>query len=65
MLGITHYTADGLLGDHSIDFSMSARGQFAGADNCEWFTQYSGTSFHLVKGADPLCGTTLPGQKVS
>jgi branched-chain amino acid transport system substrate-binding protein len=65
LLAITHYTADGLFGDHSVDFSMSARGQFAGAENCSWYTRYSGNAFHLVKGADPLCGTTLAGQKVS
>jgi branched-chain amino acid transport system substrate-binding protein len=65
LLTMTHYTADGLFGDHSVDFSMSTRGQFAGAENCAWYTQYEGTEFHLVKGADPLCGTTLPGQKVS
>jgi branched-chain amino acid transport system substrate-binding protein len=65
LLGMTHYTADGLFGDHSIDFSMSNRGQFAGAENCTWYLKYSGTAFHLVKGADPLCGTTLADQKVS
>jgi branched-chain amino acid transport system substrate-binding protein len=65
LLGMTHYTADGLFGSHSVDFSLSSRGQFAGAENCAWYTQYQGNEFHLVKGADPLCGTTLPGQKVS
>jgi branched-chain amino acid transport system substrate-binding protein len=65
LLAMTHYTADGLFGDHFVDFSMSTRGQFAGAQNCAWYTQYEGNSFHLVKGADPLCGTTLPGVKVS
>jgi branched-chain amino acid transport system substrate-binding protein len=65
LLTMTHYTADGLFGDHSVDFSVSTRGHFAGAENCAWYTQYEGTEFHLVKGADPLCGTTLPGQKVS
>jgi branched-chain amino acid transport system substrate-binding protein len=56
MLGITHYTAAGLFGSHSIGFAMNQRGIAAGADNCIWMTQYKGTTFHLVKGATPICG---------
>ena len=61
MLGITNYNAAGLWGTHTLSFAMSARnlgGQ--GADNCYWYTQYQGTSFHVVSGAAPLCGTILP-----
>lgn len=65
MLGITHYDAAGLYGSHSIGFSMAQRGKYAGADNCIWFTQYKGSSFHLIQGADPLCGQTLAGARVS
>jgi branched-chain amino acid transport system substrate-binding protein len=65
MLGITKYNAAGLYGSHSIGFSMAQRGQFSGADNCVWFTQYQGTTFHLVPGAVPLCGQTIPGVRVS
>jgi branched-chain amino acid transport system substrate-binding protein len=66
MLGITTYTAAGLFGSHSVSFAMADRGKgYAGADNCLWFTQFKGTSFHLVSGADPVCGTIIPGQRVS
>lgn len=56
MLGITHYTATGLFGSRSIGFAMNQRGIVAGADNCIWMTQFKGTTFHLVKGATPICG---------
>jgi branched-chain amino acid transport system substrate-binding protein len=66
MLGITKYTAAGLFGSHSVSFAMKDRGQgYAGADNCLWFTQFQGGAFHLVKGADPVCGTIIPGERVS
>ncbi len=62
-LGITDYSGQGLWGGRSIGFNMAYRGKFEGADNCIWFTQYEGTTFHLVPGASPLCGTTIPGLK--
>jgi branched-chain amino acid transport system substrate-binding protein len=65
MLGITSYNAAGLYGSHSVGFTMSQRGLAAGADNCFWVTRYSGSSFHLVAGMDPICGTVLPGKTVS
>jgi len=65
MLGITSYDAAGLYGTHSIGFSMAQRGQAAGADNCFWVTRFLGSSFHLIAGADPLCGTILPGKSDS
>jgi branched-chain amino acid transport system substrate-binding protein len=65
MLGIRSYNADGLYGTHSVGFAMDQRGQVAGADNCLWLVQYSGTAFHLVNGADPICGTNVPGKTVS
>jgi branched-chain amino acid transport system substrate-binding protein len=66
MLGIKKYTAAGLFGSHSVSFAMQDRGLgYAGADNCLWFTQFRGSTFHLVQGADPVCGTIIPGQKVS
>jgi len=65
MSGITDYNAAGLFGDHSISFALSARGQTIGADNCEWITQFSGSMFHLVPGADPICGSLVPGKTVS
>lgn len=64
-LGITNYTGQGLWGGRSIGFDMAFRGKYEGADNCVWFTQYKGTTFHLVPGATPLCGTTIPGLKAT
>ena len=65
MLGIRSYNADGLFGSHSIGFAMDQRGQAAGADNCVWLVRFSGSTFHLVSGADPICGTNIPGKTVS
>jgi hypothetical protein len=44
---------------------MSQRGQTVGADNCEWITRFSGTSFLLVAGADVICGSLIPAKVVS
>jgi branched-chain amino acid transport system substrate-binding protein len=63
MQGITHYDAAGLYGTDSIGFSMGQRG--AASNLCTWMTQYSGTSFQLVPGADPVCGSVIPGKVVS
>jgi branched-chain amino acid transport system substrate-binding protein len=65
MLGIRSFNGDGLYGSHSIGFAMDQRGIASGPDNCEWVVRFSGTSFHRVPGADPLCGTTLAGKTVS
>ena len=60
VLGIRSYNAAGLFGSHSIGFAMDQRGSYQGADNCIWYVQFSGNSFHLVSGATPLCGKNLP-----
>jgi branched-chain amino acid transport system substrate-binding protein len=73
MLGITDYNGSGLLpsgtpglyDDHTISFALSDRGMEFGADNCVWVTKWVGSSFHLVPGADPLCGQIIPGVTVS
>ena len=65
MLGITDFDAGGLLGSHPIGFSLAQRGHDVGADNCSWITQFSGSSFHLVPGADPICGSVIAGKTVS
>jgi branched-chain amino acid transport system substrate-binding protein len=65
MLGITKYSGQGLYGGHTISFTMPSRGQTAGADNCLWVTQFEGTTFHLVPGVDPLCGSQVPGKTIS
>lgn len=65
MLGITHYDAAGLYGSHSVSFAMAGHGQGSGADNCIWVTRYEGSTFHLVPGMEPLCGSVIPGKTVS
>jgi branched-chain amino acid transport system substrate-binding protein len=64
MLGIDHYDAAGLYGSsYSIGFGMAQRG--AGSSLCTWMTQFSGSTFQLVPGADPVCGSVIPGKVVS
>jgi ABC-type branched-subunit amino acid transport system substrate-binding protein len=65
MLGITNYNAAGLYGSNSVSFALNQRGQASGPDNCYYVVQYSGSTFHLVAGADPICGAVIPGKTVS
>ncbi len=65
MLGITNYNAAGLYGSHSVSFALDQRGQASGPDNCYYVVQYSGTTFHLVAEADPICGAVIPGKTVA
>jgi hypothetical protein len=62
--GIHHFTAGGLYGTHSLDIN-DRTGIVSGVDNCYWITQLSGSTFKLVSGADPICGTVIPGKTVS
>ncbi|ADP81715.1 ABC transporter substrate-binding protein [Pseudofrankia inefficax] len=66
MLGISDYDGAGLFGSHTMSFAMADRGKGGvGSDNCLWFTRFEGSSFHLVQGADPLCGSVIAGKTVS
>jgi branched-chain amino acid transport system substrate-binding protein len=66
MLGIRSYDGAGLYGSHTVGFAMNQRGSgTAGADNCLWLVQWSGSSFHLIAGGEPICGTVIPGKTVS
>ncbi|MDA8048138.1 MAG: ABC transporter substrate-binding protein [Actinomycetota bacterium] len=65
MLSIRSYNADGLFGSHSVGFALDQRGIVGGADNCIWLARFAGTTFHLVQGAEPICGTNIPGKTVS
>ncbi|MGO8859626.1 MAG: ABC transporter substrate-binding protein [Acidimicrobiales bacterium] len=66
MLGIRHYDAAGLWGTHTEGFAMDQRGIGSGGpDNCAWFVKWTGGSFQLVSGADPICGTVVAGKTVS
>jgi branched-chain amino acid transport system substrate-binding protein len=65
MLGIRSWNGAGLYGSHTIGFALDQRGHgTAGADNCLWVLQWDGSSYHLVQGALPLCGTVIPGKTV-
>jgi ABC-type branched-subunit amino acid transport system substrate-binding protein len=65
MLQIRNYNGVGLYGSHSVSFALADRAKVQGADNCNWVTQYEGTTFKLVPNMMPICGETVPGKKVS
>ena len=61
--GVTGFNAWGLFGTHSL--SMADRAASAtGVDSCLWMAKLSGQSFTLVSGADPICGSVIPGKNV-
>lgn len=62
--GVKQFNADGLLGSHSFDLSDRA-GTSTGVDSCLYVTKLSGSAFQLVPGADPICGSEIPGKTVS
>ncbi len=58
---ITDYQASGLWGGHySVDWSKRP----PGPTECVWMTKLSGSTFHLISGADPVCGKVIPGKSV-
>lgn len=58
---ITNFTAAGLWGGYqSVNWSQRPMG----SKQCYWVTQLSGTTFHLVSGAVPVCGYIIPGKSV-
>jgi branched-chain amino acid transport system substrate-binding protein len=61
--GIHNWTAAGLFGTHTMDINNKTS-IIGGPDNCEWVTKLVGTSFQLVPGGDPICGTDT-GKTVS
>ena len=63
LTSVTGFNAWGLLGSHS--FSMADRASTGtGVDDCTYVTKLSGSKFQLVPGADPVCGSTIPGKSV-
>lgn len=58
------YDAAGLLGPHTLDLGSMARNVF-GPDNCVYVTKLVASTFQLVSGADPICGSVVPGKSVS
>jgi ABC-type branched-subunit amino acid transport system substrate-binding protein len=59
---ITNFNSAGLFGSHTVN--LSHRVATNGVDNCYWVTKYVGSSFQVVSGAAPLCGTDT-GKRVS
>jgi branched-chain amino acid transport system substrate-binding protein len=62
--GIKAFDAAGLLGTHTLDMAQRT-GIVNGPDNCVYVTKASGGGFVLVSGADPICGTVIPGKTVA
>ncbi|MGF7233846.1 MAG: ABC transporter substrate-binding protein [Frankia sp.] len=61
---IHDYNARGLFGSHKLDIN-DRENIVTGADNCLWVTKLEGSSFKLVAGAEPVCGTVIAGKTVS
>jgi branched-chain amino acid transport system substrate-binding protein len=65
LLKMGTFNGGGLYGPgHSVGFAMDLRGKVSGADNCLYILKFSGTTFHLVPGMDPICGKTIAGETV-
>jgi branched-chain amino acid transport system substrate-binding protein len=62
--GIKAFDAAGLLGSHTLDMAQRT-GIVNGPDNCIYMTKASGGGFVVVSGADPICGTIIPGKTVA
>jgi ABC-type branched-subunit amino acid transport system substrate-binding protein len=62
MSNIHDWDAYGLVGDHHLDINNRTA---AGMTNCVWVTKLTGSTFQLVSGADPICGTLVPGITIS
>jgi ABC-type branched-subunit amino acid transport system substrate-binding protein len=61
---IHNWDAMGLFGGRTVDINDRTN-IVAGADNCSWLTVLQGSTFKTVPGADPVCGTLVPGKTVS
>lgn len=62
--GVKGFNAWGLMGKLSLNLD-DRTGTGGGPGGCAYFAQLKGSTFHLVPGADPLCGTLIPGKTVS
>lgn len=61
---VTDWNGLGLYGDQKVNIN-DRTGFVAGPNNCVWTMKLVGTDFETVKGADPICGTVIPGKTVS
>ena len=64
LTGIHDFDGLGLWGGRTSD-PNDRTNTIAGVDNCLWFVKLVGSSFEVVKGAAPLCGTEVKGVTVS
>lgn len=59
---ITAWDALGLWGGRTVN--INDRVNLGAPQLCSWVTKLVGTDFQLVPGADPLCGSVIPGVTV-
>jgi branched-chain amino acid transport system substrate-binding protein len=64
LTAIHDYDGLGLWGGRKSD-PNDRTNTIAGVGNCLWFVKLVGSSFEVVKGAAPLCGTEVKGVTVS
>jgi ABC-type branched-subunit amino acid transport system substrate-binding protein len=58
---VTNWQAEGLWGgNQTVNWGTRPMP----SKSCYWMTQFSGTTFHLVPGSDPVCGYIIPGKSV-
>jgi ABC-type branched-subunit amino acid transport system substrate-binding protein len=62
--GVHKWDGLGLFGGRTIDVADRASSP-AGVDGCFWVARLEGSTFKTVKGADPICGSIIPGVTVS
>ena len=60
---MNNYQGQGLWGGHSISWVHGRPWPGFRSDNCDWITQYQGSSFHVISGLAPLCGQTVQGNR--
>jgi ABC-type branched-subunit amino acid transport system substrate-binding protein len=60
---ISNWNAGGLLG--SLTLNMGQRSAQPIGTGCSYLTELHGSTFQLVAGEDPYCGTTIPGATVT
>ena len=62
--GIKAFDAAGLLDGHTLDMAQRT-GIVNGPGNCIYMTKAQSGGFVVVSGADPVCGTVIPGKTVA
>jgi branched-chain amino acid transport system substrate-binding protein len=64
LTSVHNFDAAGLLDGHTVDFGSRATTAF-GPGNCLYMTKLVGSTFQVVSGAAPICGTIVPGVTIS